>query len=270
MAGLLDFLGGAAGAYAGIANENRQRSQMEEYNNRLRQQELEDWKKKEQYRQQLAREGRAGEISNIMQSPTGQVVALRYNERGTDPTLAVLGEIPGQREEYERGLLQQQMKQERDAELDAALLQQRRASAERSRRAPQGGSREPSIRDQIALEEHTFNLALEEAGITRTNQGYVRYEPGKETRFGVGEPVAVPVPATEIAAIRRRAMGGQQAEEQQPARQGLLSQATGMLGGMLRGGGGQSSPVPVASIEEAEALPSGTRFILNGRIGVKE
>lgn len=208
MAGLLDFLGGAAGAYAGIANENRQRSQMEEYNNRLRQQELEDWKKKEQYRQQLAREGRAGEISNIMQSPTGQVVALRYNEQGTDPTLAVLGDIPGQREEYERGLLQQQMKQERDAALDAALLQQRLAAANASNaRAARGGAaREPSAKDRIALEDRAVNLALEEAGISRSQGKYFRYEPDPDS--DTGELRQVPVPPNEVARIRRQVTQG--------------------------------------------------------------
>lgn len=207
MAGLLDFLGGAAGAYAGIANENRQRSQMEEYNNRLRQQELEDWKKKEQYRQQLAREGRAGELLGSPQiTPTGQMVGLRYNEQGTDPTPVVLGEIPGQREEYERRLLQEQENAALTRAEKESRIDRNRASAERARRAPQGGSREPSAKDRIALEDRAVNLALEEAGISRSQGKYFRYEPDPDS--DTGELRQVPVPPNEVARIRRQVTQG--------------------------------------------------------------
>lgn len=202
MAGLLDFLGGAAGAYAGIKNEDRQRAQMEAYSARLREQEMKDWERKERIRQQLQREGRAGEFIGSPQiAPTGEMVALRYDETGANPNLAVVGEIPGQREAMEQERLRQQQKDELDRDVKQSQIV-------RNLRPRTGqGSGGPSIRDQIAVESHNmrlqdraFETALEEAGIMRTRDGYIR--PGATI-----DDDPTPVSPAEIVRIRRVASG---------------------------------------------------------------
>lgn len=255
MAGLLDFLGGAAGAYAGIKNEDRQRAQMEAYSARLREQEMKDWERKERIRQQLQREGRAGEFIGSPQiAPTGEMVALRYDETGANPNLAVVGEIPGQREAMEQERLRQQQRDELDRDVKQSQIV-------RNLRPRTGqGSGGPSVRDQIAVESHNmrlqdraFELALEDQGISKTKDGYVRYEPGPRTQFGQGEPVPVPVPASEIARIRRQA-SGQGASEPSGERPGLLSQILGAAGSMVRRSGGEQSSSS-AGTSEATAIP---------------
>jgi len=221
MAGFLDFLGGAAGAYAQVKTEDRQRKQIEEYNKRLREQEMEDWKYKLEYQEKL-NAGKPLGTPQLVPS-TGQFMGLVQGQPGEAPSLQSFGEVPGAREAYEAEQAFERQKQElalavqqgklsmldydkalKSARTDTARAQAYAASQSGAlsaarRENPElygrGAGASASPRETAFVEDR----AIRDAALA---EGYVYDSRTGRILTGVdGEPV----PAETAAAIRRKA-----------------------------------------------------------------
>lgn len=237
MAGFLDFLGGAAQSVATTVERDRELQQMEAFQNRLRKQEMEDQIKKEKVRAQLERSNRAGTIQGgLLQSPTGEALALRYDDAGQNLAIASLGEIPGLREKNEREARLEETSAERKARLDEATIRERETRSVRNLQPrSSGGGRgrdpKPPTAAQIRAEE---NAAIAEAA---ASQGLI-FNPTNRTM------------------VRPSEDGEKSAPVSGEERQAIINQATL--------GKSQSNPLPVGpnSPEPEEGtwirLPNGT------------
>lgn len=212
MAGFLDFLGGAAQSVANAVNEDRQRQQIEAFQERLRAQELADYEKKEAIRARIARENRAGEIVGSPQvGPTGDIMAFQYDQEGRGILATPMGAVPWKQEmvqEREREILREETKAQREERLAEASILQKQESALLSRerrenpgafRAPPAGEGPPSARDLGFMEDRARRDAALEEGFERTASGqYVQRDPANPGEVRVAT-------AEERARIERKA-----------------------------------------------------------------
>jgi len=162
-----------------VKTEDRQRKQIEEYNARLREQELQDWEHKLQVQQRLERSGRAGTAAgNAIIGPTGQIIQPMWNAEGTQQSLASQGSVP-----WADTLVQQAEAEARADAADAAWKESRIGFEERKTRATEskagaawhratrpdsGSSLAPpimSVADQIAAEKAGAAKAARDLGL---------------------------------------------------------------------------------------------------------
>lgn len=256
MAGFLDFLGGAAGAYAQVKTEDRQRQQIEAYNARLREQELQDYEAKEKIKQRL----NAGQpINNPTLNPaTGQYNWLAAGGPGEAPSLQSSSEVPGVREAYEA---ERAFEAEKQA-LDLALAEGKLGNLEYERAYKQAATSAAQARAFASSQAGSLSAAKREnperymrsgAASNPRNEAFVEdraiadaaaaegltYDPRSRQIF---ESPDVPVSAERRNSIMSTATKGRSA----------------------------SNPVDVASEAEANSLPPGTYIRFRGQIGVVE
>jgi hypothetical protein len=241
-------VGGAFGAASDVLNEQRKQREMQAYQERLRKQELEDFQKKEQIRAEIERKKRAGESRQILQSPTGEIINVGYDEEGRGLLASPIGTVPGVREANEMKRMMEEAEQRRKDErtasqnaTDAARRAQAYASAalDNARREnpelfrSSGGEKAPNTAPSVNDLNNARRLAESE----------VKAEMGID----------------HIPKSRREEFNRLVSQRQQ---QHLIS--TGKRVGT------RDNPYPVASEDEIDSLPVGTIFILNGRIGIVE
>lgn len=249
MASFLDFLGGAAGAYGQIKTEDRKRKQLEEYNNRLRQQELEDYEKKIQI-QNRARAGQA--MGNPQITARGQAVGFVYGPDGVTPEFRQYGEVPGAREDYEAKQQYELQKhnlelqlltgrisnQEYERRLKEASIADRQAGAALKRDRLENPDRHRSIstapRTEAFVEDRAISKAAAEEGLV--------FDPSTQSMYSDDGEIKTPVDAAR--------------------RQSIISRATM--------GKTRENPVDVATEEERDKLPPNTYFRFRGRLGITE
>jgi hypothetical protein len=219
MAGFLDFLGGAAQSVANTVNEDRQRQQIEAFQERLRAQELADYEKKEAIRARIAEAQEMNQIRGIEIDPaTGKQFVQRasgYTEvGGTVPEGILASRRAAAESEQRKAELQELGLLGRIKRDEAAIVQgERRATADelraqaalaRANRPSAGRTPKPPT---AAETNRQFNPDLEEMGISKQGGKYIQEAGMIEQLDENGEFVAaeaVEVPTSNIADLRKR------------------------------------------------------------------
>jgi hypothetical protein len=237
MAGFLDFLGGAASSVADTVARSEELKQMEAFQNRLRKQEMEDQIKKDKIRTQLERSSRAGTIQGSpILSPTGEALALRYDEQGNRANLEPLGIIPGVAEQTQREAEEAARKEAReDRKVAAQELRASRTGLGRSGSGP----KPPSARDIAFEEDRRMAQTATGMGLKFVPSTQQLLKPGQDED---GKMTWVPASPEEYQQFTRTATAGKTPD----------------------------NPIPVTSEAAIDRLDKGTYFIFQGRRGQVE
>jgi hypothetical protein len=241
-------IGGAFGAASDVLNEQRKQREMQAYQEKLRKQELEDFQKKEQIRAEIERKNRAGESRQILQSPTGEIINVGYDDEGRGLLASPIGTVPGVKEALERQMEAEAIKERREQEKHESALSRDASTRYRNNEAAltsrarrenpemfrsSGGGRAPNTTPSVTDKSNARRLAESE----------VKAEMGVD----------------QVPKSRREEFNRLVSQRQQQ-----------ILVGAGKRVGTRDNPYPVASEDEIDSLPIGTTFILNGRIGIVE